>query len=244
MRQPTRMEQLGNLLTAMIAVIVSGSSDLMVSSGVGPIPCLSRESLRAKGKYRGVITRVTSKLGVSRTLVRKVCTGEASSARVLAELLAEVRRVDGLPTQAKAKPLSCAELAQCRNGGRYAGIYGRVAKKVGCARTTIAAAARGEYTFGNHLTAIREEMAVMDALPKLCHLTSEEKSQFCPGGKYFGIYARVAKALGVQPSLVGGVGRGTATSQKTLIALRAEMTRIDAEIAAKKSAKKTGSAKA
>ena len=91
------MEQLGNLLTAMIAVIVSGNAGILLDS-----PTYSRHSelegidlreFRRGGKYFGTYARVSRDLGVSRPSVCRVVQGYASR-RILDAVLREIRRID------------------------------------------------------------------------------------------------------------------------------------------------------
>ena len=159
------MEQLGNLLTAMIAVIVSGNAGILLDS-----PTYSRHSelegidlreFRRGGKYFGTYARVSRDLGVSRPSVCRVVQGYASR-RILDAVLREIRRIDEHGGPKLPTPLSPMELGQFGSGGKYRGVYTRVAKNLGMLHSNVWRAAHGE-TSARLLTAIRAEMARVDA---------------------------------------------------------------------------------
>ena len=164
-KSPSRIEQLGHLLTAMIAVIVGGSSGLMIE----PIPVFSthpelahidlREFTRG-GKYFGAYARVAKKLGVSRPLVTYTARGKGT-ARVLKALIDEVRRIDSAAPQTCAPPLTSEELSHFRKG-KYRGVFTRVALYLGMEKANVWRVGHGEKS-DRVLTAIRAEMARIDA---------------------------------------------------------------------------------
>jgi hypothetical protein len=173
-KQPTRMEQLGSLMTAMIAVIVGGSSGFMVE----PEPIYSTHP-----------------------------------------------------------ELAGVDLKEFQRGGRYFGVYARVAKKLGTSRPLVTYTARGKGT-RRVLDAILSEMLLVDhAVPtsRPVPLTIDELSHF-RNGKYRGVFTRVARSLNMEHSNVWRVGHGE-QSQRVLMAIRAEMARVDAELAAKSEGK-------
>lgn len=255
---PSRLEQLGNLLTAMIAVIVSGRSDLMLTESpaneapqsapgpwvarIGKHPHLPHEVLvefGSGGKYHRVCARVAARLGRTQSHVHNVAFGKNPSLRIMAEIQSEIKAVDEhllarLPE--KAQVLSAEVLAQIsRNGQKYYGIYPRLARQLGVSAYVVRYVARGVTKNDRIFAALLSEVARIDSEylgygdPK--PLTKDELRHFLVGRRYFGVNARVSRRLGISDSACSGVAHGKQSNTRILSAIRAEMARIDAEIA-------------
>ena len=86
------------------------------------------------------------------------------------------------------------------------------------------------------LAAVLKEISLIDSHPENnpLPLSDEERAEFKRGSKYFGVYARVAASLGMLNSNMHRVARGKVRSPRVLLAIRAEMARIDAELEAEK----------
>lgn len=141
-----------------------------------------------------------------------------------------IGRFDSLPPET---------LAEFRRGGKYFGLYAETARRRAVQPNYVISVAHGRQLSSPTLAALRVCIREVDAqIPKS---TAAGVEPFSPqlllemghGGRYYGIYARVARSLGLQRSNVAHVARGEATSRRVLLALRAEMARVDAEIAAK-----------
>ena len=157
-RRPSRMEQIGNLLTAMIAVIVSGSSELLVVSPE------SKNKFESGGIYSGVFKRVAAELKLSSTYVRQVYRGKYDSARISEALAIEIRKCDEEAGKSpEPQPLTRQELAEFARGRKYFGVYSCAALKLGISRTTANMVARGSRVSRKTLLAIRAEMQRIDA---------------------------------------------------------------------------------
>jgi uncharacterized small protein (DUF1192 family) len=133
------------------------------------------------------------------------------------------------------KPLAAIDRREFRNGGRYHGAMTRVAKSLGVSENMVEMVSRGKSTSARILKALKDEIARIDANPKLspAPLTDEERRQFARGGKYYGVVARTAESLGMLACNVHRCLRGKTRSPRILAAIRAEIARVDAEIAAK-----------
>jgi hypothetical protein len=243
------MEQLGYLLQAMIAVVVSGSSGLLLESApeedrqcvfhkkpdqvrVGAFAGVADIEFKKGGKYFGVYSRVGSLLGITASGVRMVANGRAKSQRVTDALYEERRRVDSLPCQPQEERLDLITPEERRLfSGKYSGIYKHVAATLGCSDAWVYEVARGRFYSAPVLAALRAFMSTVDGLPSLSHLTEEERAQCRRGGRYSGIYPRVAKQLGVDGSCLQSVASGRLVSRRQLAALRAEMAAIDKQVA-------------
>lgn len=120
-KKPTRMEQLGNLLTAMIAVIVSGSSDLMLANEENDylfspqalalnyidIDPSIRLQFRSGGKYNGTLRRIARDLNFGRSHVERVFHGATRShivANAIIEAISEMEGPDGLHNLISLRP--------------------------------------------------------------------------------------------------------------------------------------------
>lgn len=99
MSKPTRMEQLGNLLTAMIMVVLSGSSDLLLEADISAEPTGIADVGAAAQLYRtrmirSIQSRIAKQLGVSRCHVSLVANGRRVSKKVTAALAEEYARIE------------------------------------------------------------------------------------------------------------------------------------------------------
>ncbi len=132
-KAPTRMEQLGNLLTAMIAIIVSGSTDLLIvpPEPIDPI---------FKTPPFGIYSRVARELSVSACAVRKVALGQWKSERIAAALLAEA---------ARCKPGKSSDLY---------GMYSKVAHELGVTPQHVSHVDKGLHKSQRVSTAISLEL--------------------------------------------------------------------------------------
>lgn len=165
MSRPTRLEQLGTLLTAMIAVIVGGSAaDLLdppIYSAHLELKGVDLREFRRGGRYFGVYARVARKCGVSRPNVTYVAQGKGSR-RILRAIIEEIQAVDRAPSSEGLAPLSQTELRCFNRGSRYFGAYTRVADRLGMEHSNVWRVAHGSKS-QRVLRAIREEMARVDA---------------------------------------------------------------------------------
>lgn len=255
--RPSRMEQLGNLLTAMLAVIVSGQTDLLIGKSdpaESPEPKpkrrftksavfdsavfshIDRREFRQGGRYHGAYGRIAEELGVSKHTVEGASRHPQMSSRITAAILAEVARIDASP-QLSPLPLDESERAQFRPGGRYYGSLARVANALGVLPSNMHRAIRGNQRSPRIIAAVRAEMARIDARfvgsGNVECLTSAEAADFKNGRKYYGLYTRVATALGKTPSTVTQTATSMTASQEMLRLLRAEMAGVDAGLAQK-----------
>jgi hypothetical protein len=176
------MEQLGNLLAAMIAVILNGQSDLTVmpqKENVAPadlpkpaygyyaraghaLPPEILHEFQRGGKYFGALAFVARKLGVYRQTVEKVAHGKAQSRRILAAIqdrLIEIDREASLDS-AGLKPELLAEFL---TGGRYVGLQRLVATRCRVSPTYVSKIAHGVYENDGIMEQLRAEMAQVDA---------------------------------------------------------------------------------
>lgn len=163
-KKPTRMEQLGALLTAMVAVIMSGSTDLVqkpapVFSTHPELAGIDLAEFQRGGRYFGAYAHVAKKLNVSRPLVTYTAQGKGSQ-RVLKALVEEMRRIDMMPPRAATVPLNHDELSHFK--GKYRGALSRVARSLGMDAQNVWRVAHGAKS-ERVLTAIRAEMARVDA---------------------------------------------------------------------------------
>ncbi len=163
------MEQLGNLLTAMIAVIVSGNAGVLLDPPIYSIhPQLSGINLREfrhGGRYFGVYARVARKCDASAVSVRNAVTGKGNSLRLLNAFLSEIKRVDSSPTPDHPQALSAAERKLFLPGGKYCGLLLRTAKSQGMSTGNLRRVAAGKQRNDKVLLALRRAMAHVDAEP-------------------------------------------------------------------------------
>jgi hypothetical protein len=235
------MEQLGCLMTAMIAVIVGGGSTLTAQYRNNKKPSTPRQPLADKthfqngGKYHGIISSVAKEVGRSKATVSDVVRGKFATPPIVAALKREMARIDALPKIAKPLPLTESERAEFGPGGRYYGVYSKVARELGINPGSVGNDIRLGHARSRTIAAVRLEMRRIDAVslpnkPEL--LTEAEKRQFRPGQRYYGVYGRVAQQLGLKRHTVYLSGK-CRESARALAALRLEMQRVDAEIASK-----------
>lgn len=100
MSKPSRMQQIGALMTAMIAVIVSGESPETFSPSPLKRAAISQPGRRQKALIesspsRGIIAIVARDLGLSHEHVRQVALGKRVSARVSRALSAALAAKTG-----------------------------------------------------------------------------------------------------------------------------------------------------
>jgi hypothetical protein len=217
--QPTRLEQLGNLLTAMIAVIVSGNSGVLLDQPIYSIhPEFSGIDLRdfgARRPYYGVKRRVALKLGMSEGSVGRVINGGAGSARVKAAVLDEISRCDSAGTKSRtdSDPLGLDVLKHFGRGGKYYGVFAHVGRRLGLTSTTVCSGCRHGGS-KRILDAVRDEMARIDA----GNISSPLPIVVNPIHPLFisprrGLFSELAKALRVDQRFLRRVAMGTKGSR-------------------------------
>ena len=169
-KKPSRLEQLGYLLTAMISIIASGSSDLLTENA--PIPSrnpllaeIDLRDFRRHGKYWGLAVRVAQQLRLSHSHVHRVLLGDSQSLRVAQAISDEMKLIDkqSAPSPINADGLSAEEISEFSRGGRYFGLKASVAKQLGISQNTVCKAARDPKNSRPTYRAIRAEMARVDA---------------------------------------------------------------------------------
>lgn len=242
-KNPSRMEQLGSLLTAMIAVVISGQSDLLIKNSRFILPNANPRDFKPGGKYFGICKSVARKTGVTRGHVNDVAWGRSGSPRVRSAFLNEIELIDALtPT----KPLSPAEREQITSGEKYKGIYPRLAATLGVSKSTVRRVILGLRTDQRIerqiLAAVRKEMARIEAVleeTEIPRLTLNERALFSKRGRYWGIYQEIAKHLNCCGDNVRhhALSPTSTRSNEILRLVRAEMARVDAELAAKNGGK-------
>jgi len=252
--QPSRMEQLGNLLTAMIAVIVSGKADLLVgdsskidglSGGFLVLPLDLMRKFRAGGPHCGTLAQIAREIGVSPGVLRNVFRGKARSRHIANAILTTIVRLEGeraldlvyTKSSAYDPPFTQKERRQFGLGGRYYGVQSKVRARLNVSPDAVSCVVRGETCSRSILAALREEMKEADSAPAAFPdpsarpFSKEERNLFSRGRKYFGVYGRVASRFKVQRVTVYSAAAGHHRSERILAAIRAEMARVDAEIA-------------
>ena len=255
-RQSTRWEQLGNLLTAMVAVIVSGKTDLLfdqmedqpsrieeIASGLLEIPKDIRMKFRTGGPYCGSMKEIANRLDVTAGTVSNVFRGAARTKRIALAILQflvdrEGEQVLDLVSN-RVSPYDCPFTSEERGGfrrkGRYYGALAAVARKFALARGTVSMVVRGESSSERIVDALRAEMRRIDLNPKrpkaaAIPFPKEVRLQFYRGGKYCGILSSVGDKMGFKPGWVSAVAAGRYSSPDVADALRREMERIDSEL--------------
>lgn len=245
MSDPTsRLEQLGYLMTAMIAVIVSGHSDLTPPANGEALKQITSENVYKidrkeflnGGRYFGVFSRVSASLGVTPSYVSHISNGTMRSEKVLNAIASEIRLIDERFREIPSDRLSPVERAEFRAGGKYWGIYQRVARSLGLDHSSVSKVGRGLSASKRVITVIRIEMAKVDAAlndPDYSPMPDGLKK----GGKYWGVFTTVANTLGISSSVVRRVARGKRCGGDfrsiILRAIREEIARVDAELASK-----------
>lgn len=256
-KRPTRMEQLGSLMTAMIAVIISGGADSLLDSNTPManverlagcyfiLPDDVKQKFRSGQPYFGQLAQIARKLDVSSGVLSNVFRGKAKSKRIGTAILSRICELEGsafldqvqtvhMPYPA---PFSAEERKQFRPHGTYYGIISRVARDLNVSLDAVGFAVRGESSSARIVDQLRSEMAYIDKNPPLPTKTKpfseDTRAQFNRGGRYFRLYGKVARSLGVTPASVSAVAKGTYRSQRIVAALHVEMNRVDAELASK-----------
>jgi hypothetical protein len=138
--QPTRWEQLGALMTAMVALIVSG--DCGLAAAPQPVDPIFLEA----APY-GIYSRVARKLGVTPQHVRRVALGKSESDRVRDAILDDLRTVGGR---------SAYECSVPGLRGSKFGLYSEVARELGCTPQHVRRVANGQCTSARTLAALKK----------------------------------------------------------------------------------------
>jgi len=135
-------------------------------------------------------------------------------------------------------PLADLSSLDIRKGAKYFGLLTRVGHSLGIHRTGVYKVATGRVTSELIMQELVAERRRIDLIQRVetPPLTAEENSQFCWGGRYCGLLEIVAKKLNVSVGHVSHIRLGDFPSARVLKALRSEMARVDAELAAKKAA--------
>jgi hypothetical protein len=128
------------------------------------------------------------------------------------------------------------EKGDFKNGSKYCGVLKRVAHDLGVCPITVSNVRQGYSRSARIENAIIKEINRIDALPDVCPpiLTAPELTNFQRGKKYFSLYAITARNLEIAKNHLVNSVRSGRRSPRILSALRAEMARVDAELAAKK----------
>ena len=139
------------------------------------------------------------------------------------------------PTCFDFGPLQCIDRREFRNGGKYFGLFTQIAKDLSVNPSTVEMVSRGARISERILNAIVAGVRRIDSDPQLSPqpLSPFERAQFARGGSYYGVSTRVAKSLGMLNSNMHRALRGKTRSPRILASVRAEMARVDAELAAK-----------
>ena len=126
-----------------------------------------------------------------------------------------------------------------RPGRRYNGLRAKVARHFGLSGSFIGNVIRGFYDRPDIIEALRTEMRVADVRsaqeldPQFEPITAAEQRHFRKNWKYSGLQRLVAEQLGVSRNSVSAVCTRRNNTPRIVSTLRAEMARVDAEIAAK-----------
>jgi hypothetical protein len=166
-----------------------------------------------------------------------------SQAQILIAALFAVVLTGEMP---KGGPISCcpsqrlpsltdAELLLFGKGKKYHGAFTTVAKKLGISSNTVVTVAKGRGQSRRIIPALREEMARIDEkiAPVLVPISTEEREAFQRGGRYWGLMKKVARMRRVSTSTISMASQSPHNYTDSFLALRTEMARVDAEIAAK-----------
>jgi hypothetical protein len=121
-----------------------------------------------------------------------------------------------------------------QRGGRYFGAFSRVAAQTNVTPGYVCHVACGRMRSARVMTAISREIRRCDAAAATpCEgFTAAERAAFQHGGRYRGVLTIVASNLNVRRDTVSRTVRGDHLSARITGAVRAEMARVDAEIAA------------
>jgi hypothetical protein len=142
---------------------VSPTSDapITIQHYVGPLADLSPLDLRKGAKYSGLLKRAGQSIGIHRTSVNRVATGERVSDRIMQAIVAERQRIDSIQ-HAETPPLTAGEHSQFRRGGRYYGLTSAIAKELRLSDGHVSRVRTGEERSARVLAAIRAGMARID----------------------------------------------------------------------------------
>ena len=254
MKPKTRLQQLGELLTAMIAVVLSGQANILLGNedagkpssrlfeikrfGDSRLCDYDRRDFLSGGRHFGVFARARKRIGVSSDTFRRYSLRAKMPDGAFHALMLELGAVEDRPL-AFPEPLSFAESSQFAAGGKYSGITRRVADRFNVPVLNFHARLRSKYPSIEILQAVREEMRLVDeersgsAHP----LSIQELAEFSPSGRYHGLYSQVARKLGINSRSLHKAARTRFPNLKYVNTLRAEMARVDAEITANGGAK-------
>jgi hypothetical protein len=223
------------------------TSALKEQSQKPPYVGLSTEQLsevRRGGRYYGLYPRVGKKINYSLDSLRAIAKGRfRGKNNALDLLLAEIAIMDAEPAPERQSQkslyvgLSPEQCSKVKCGGRYYGLYARVAAKLGRTSSHVGRVARGYRRDDTALQSLRAEMAIMDAepaSPKLLPPSMAQLESMRCGGRYYGCMGRAAHAAGLSLVSISNAAHGKAKSQRALTALYAEMARIDRELEASK----------
>lgn len=167
-----RLDQIGQLLTAAIAVMLTGRSPLRRRGGTGSIPPqswlnspiskLDRRDFRKGGRFFGVHLSVARRLRTHVNYVQAVSAGKVSSPRVLAALVREMQKISSASANS-VHPLTLEERNLFKHGRRYFGLLSRIARNLNLSADFVQKAGKGLYRSDKVMAAIRAEMARVDA---------------------------------------------------------------------------------
>ncbi len=248
MSEPSRIDHLTVLFSAMLAVLMTGKlpDNLSAEDSKEVQEVVSRvkedvnNALKRKRLYAGVRSRVSRDLGVSSQTVKLVETGLATSARVASALSQEYQRIEqevsgnadaGLPRENLRRRRMATlprEILQCSIHRR---AFSRVACSLGLSRCWISAIAHGRKQSHMVIEAIvadvrhSEKLRPREVIQHDDGILPPEVIRACA---FRGIYADIAKRLSCNASFVSNVACGRAQSKRVVNAIVAEVRRIKA----------------
>jgi hypothetical protein len=176
MKRPTRMEQLGNLLTAMIAVIVGGSSDLTtdlpspdfeaLASNDPVLPTNILCQFKPGRRCMGAVAEIAHEQNVCWSTVRKVLYGQTINRTIMAAVLRKIAErcgaeslrslKFGMPVRKKHSPFCIEEVRKFRHSGPYFKVKKDVAHRFGVQLATVSDVISGKSKTHRILTALRD----------------------------------------------------------------------------------------
>ena len=164
---PSRLEQLGELLTAAIAVMIAGDSGLTKRRSRRPrsrplLPEIDRRHFRQGGRYCGALSKVAKDLGIKPATAHQVFSGFTVSDRVASAIRREIRRLDRV-TRPEDWSLTEEEKALLKLGGAYRGVAARAAARLHTSHQHISRCVAGKYRSRRVVAALRKEIARVDA---------------------------------------------------------------------------------
>jgi hypothetical protein len=151
------------------------------------------------------------------------------------EVEAETPRRAGVPIRTINPALAHLNRSDFSQGGKFYGLMAHIARKLNIGGCYVKEVVDGKSHAARVIAAIIEEIQLGYKPPQKFHdqLSATEEVAFHRGGRYYGLYRRVAQQLGLNKRTVSAACRGTGRSDRAVIAVRAEMARVDAELAAK-----------